>query len=90
MNTGIEPRMASGCALQLLERSIQFGHGRLAVVRLSIAAQAGADIPEPQWRYCRGVADACADHTLQALMARAERAARTRATAAAPAVAAGA
>jgi len=59
-------------ALQLLTRSIEFGHGRLAVVRLWIATEAGADIPEPHWRYCRGVVDACGDRTLTALLARAE------------------
>lgn len=67
-----EPGLARDCALQLLARSIEFDHGRIAVVRLSIAAQAGADIPEPHWRYCRRVVDACSDRTLKALLARAE------------------
>jgi len=31
------------CALSLLERSIAFRHERLAIIRLSIAVNAGAD-----------------------------------------------
>lgn len=66
-----EPGLARDCALWLLARSIEFDHGRLAVIRLSMAAGAGADIPEPYWQYCRRVVDACADRTLRALLTRA-------------------
>jgi len=43
-------------ALALLERSIAFGHERLALVRLSPAARTGADIPPSHWNYCRETA----------------------------------
>jgi hypothetical protein len=66
--------LAQESALSLLQRSIGFGHGRLAVLRLLMAVQTGADVPPQQWDYCRDVALASRDLTLQALI---ERAART-------------
>ena len=55
-------------ALSLLARSIEFGHGRLAVIRLVMAVQTGAVVSEDQWQYCRDVAtSARADDTLRAL-----------------------
>ena len=48
--------LAKECALSLLSRSIGFGHARLAVIRLSIAAHAGAEIPHSHWLYCRNAA----------------------------------
>lgn len=62
-------------ALLLLARSIDFGHGRLALIRLSMAAQAGADIPPQHWDYCRDTASRSQDITLRDLFLRAERAA---------------
>lgn len=44
--------LAKVAAIQLLERSIQFGHGRLAMLRLAIAVQSGAPIPRDHWNYC--------------------------------------
>jgi len=41
--------MARQAALSLLARSVTFGHGRLAVIRLSMAVQSGADIPQAHW-----------------------------------------
>lgn len=67
--------LAQDSALSLLQRSIGFGHGRLAVLRLLIAVQTGADVPAPHWDYCRKAAAASRDLTLQALIERAERAA---------------
>jgi len=63
--------LACESALHLLERSIAYGHRRLAIVRLSIAVSAGADIADPQWRYCREAADASRDPALQSLFLRA-------------------
>jgi hypothetical protein len=37
--------LARDCALSLLNRSISFGHRRLAVIRLAMAVRAGAEIP---------------------------------------------
>ena len=55
-------------ALSLLARSIEFGHGRLAVIRLVMAVQTGAEVSEAQWEYCKNVAtSARADETLRAL-----------------------
>ncbi|MHB1701988.1 MAG: hypothetical protein ACYCSN_18035 [Acidobacteriaceae bacterium] len=39
-------------ALWLLDRSIAFGHRRLAVVRLAMAVRVGASISPEHWRYC--------------------------------------
>lgn len=60
-----QSRLAKESALALLERSIRFGHGRLAVIRLGIAVQAGADIPPDCWSYCRDAIAECADLNLR-------------------------
>lgn len=39
-------------ALWLLDRSIAFGHRRLAVVRLAMAVRVGAAVGAERWRYC--------------------------------------
>jgi hypothetical protein len=65
--------LAQESALSLLQRSIGFGHGRLAVLRLLMAVQSGARVPTPHWVYCREAASASRDLTLQALLERAER-----------------
>ena len=54
-------------ALHLLERSIGFGHQRLAVIRLAMAVQAGADIADAHWLYCRNAATGSRDPALQAM-----------------------
>jgi hypothetical protein len=59
--------LAGECALLLLERSIRFGHSKLAVIRLCMAFRAGADIPAGHWDYCRDAVDASRDPTLKAL-----------------------
>ncbi len=41
--------------IALLNRSIQFRHRRLAVLRLCEAAEAGAHLLDEHWRYCKGV-----------------------------------
>lgn len=60
--------LARESALHLLDRSIRFGHGRLAVLRLSIAVQAGAYPSKDQWQYCSEVALDSGDVALQAML----------------------
>jgi hypothetical protein len=55
------------CALALLERSIAFGHGRLAVLRLAVAVDIGAAVPLHNWAFCARVAKDSADPDLQAI-----------------------
>jgi hypothetical protein len=55
------------CALALLTRSIRFAHGRLAVLRLAMAVDAGASIPREHWVYCSRVAGSSGDSRLQEL-----------------------
>jgi len=53
------------CALALLQRSIEFGHGRLSVLRLALAAQAGALVPAEHWNYCKEIIERADDPTLR-------------------------
>lgn len=48
--------LAQSSALALLDRSIRFGHERLALIRLVMAVHAGAEVPAEQWAYCEDVA----------------------------------
>lgn len=67
-----EDRSLSGeCALALLERSIGFGHSRLAVVRLAMAVNAGAPVRSEHWAYCRRVAGTVDDAKLRTLFVQA-------------------
>lgn len=53
-------RRARQGALALLDRSIRFGHRRLAVRRLCEAMRLDALVPSECWRYCeKVVAEAC-------------------------------
>ncbi|MBF5006092.1 hypothetical protein [Diaphorobacter caeni] len=49
----------------LLERSMRFGHERLAMKRLQQAVDLGAALSEAHWKYCRAVALRSADRSLQ-------------------------
>jgi hypothetical protein len=87
ISAGVRPQadppaalLARESALSLLQRSIGFGHRRLAVVRLAIAVQTGAHVPAAHWTYCRDAASASRDLTLQALLQGAEHAAQTLST----------
>jgi hypothetical protein len=42
-------------ALELLSQSVQYGHERLSVRRLLLAAKSGAAIPERHWSYCERI-----------------------------------
>ena len=59
------------CASALLNRSIDYGHARLAVLRLVAAARMGADIPSAHWDYCSNVISLCKDPELRDLFSKA-------------------
>lgn len=65
--TGESQALAKEAAVKLLERSIQFGHGRLSVVRLAMAINSGAVISQEHWIYCSHVAVSSNDAITQAL-----------------------
>lgn len=74
LSTGTRPEadpgqrhLARDAALALLERSVVFGHARLAVLRLSMAVHAGADVPAPLWSYCEKAACQSQDPQIRAL-----------------------
>lgn len=77
--------LAKESAASLLERSIRFGHGRLAIIRLRIAVQAGAAVLPEQWTYCREAAARSRDEALKALFVDAARLASARPTSHTPA-----
>ncbi|MEO6321645.1 MAG: hypothetical protein ABIR56_13310 [Polaromonas sp.] len=54
-------------AVRLLRRSIDFGHGKLSVLRLAMAVNCGAQIATDDWRYCREIAASSADALTQRL-----------------------
>ena len=60
-------------ALSLLSRSISFGHGRLAIIRLGMAVHTGATVPAEHWHYCHRAAHASKDESLQLLYLSAAR-----------------
>jgi hypothetical protein len=62
VRAGLEPGrpgsvhlLSQESALALLARSIDFGHRRLAICRLSAAVQVGARVPPEHWLYCAQV-----------------------------------
>jgi len=57
-------RQARDSALALLNRSIAFSHGRLAVLRFVAAVRLGAEVPPSCLDYCRAAAEASHDPTL--------------------------
>lgn len=57
--------LSRNCALALLRRSIDWGHARLAVIRLAMAVDAGARVPREHWAYCLRMAQASRDVRLQ-------------------------
>lgn len=73
--TGESLALAKEAAVQLLERSIQFGHARLSVVRLAMAVRSGAVISHDHWNYCRQVASTSKNAGTQALFLEASQAA---------------
>lgn len=55
-------------ASALLERSIQCGHRRLAVIRLAEAVRTGAMVTPSQWHYCEGVIARTGNEALRQLV----------------------
>lgn len=53
--------------MSLPQRSVGFGHGKLAIVRLAMAVPADAEGPAPYWIYYRQAASKSRDPTLHAL-----------------------
>lgn len=76
--------LARECALSLLARSISFGHGRLAVIRLGLAVRTGAEVPAEHWDYCRAAAAASRDGEVLAMFEAAQAEAEAKAAPAAP------
>lgn len=62
-----DKHLAAESALSLLARSIGFGHRRLAVMRLVVAVESGAQVPHEHWLYCARAAQASQDRKLQDL-----------------------
>jgi hypothetical protein len=60
-------------ALQLLARSIRFGHHRLALIRLGEAVRAHAEVIPEQWAYCEETVARGMDITLHEMLAAAKR-----------------
>lgn len=65
--------LAKKSPLSLLQRSVGFGHGKLALARLAMAVQADANVPAPHWIHCRQAASKSRAPTLHALFQGAER-----------------
>lgn len=66
----VEQKKGAEGALALLERSIRFGHSRLALIRLEQAVSCGAPVSSDQWTYCYSAAMSSADVNMQALYLR--------------------
>lgn len=66
---------AKESALALLDRSISFGHDRLAVIRLSMAVDSGAEVSHAHWRYCEETVKRCRDVNLLVILHQARHAA---------------
>lgn len=60
-------------AIALLERSMDFGHGPLAVVRLALAVKSGAAVSDRHWQFCREAMARCRDPELEGWMRAAQR-----------------
>ena len=72
--------LAQEASLHLLERSISFGHTRLSVLRLAMAARTGAMIPSACWDFCHRIAVSSKDMHTQALFLEALQSAGSSAT----------
>lgn len=71
-------RLAAEAAIGLLDRSMAFGHRRLAVIRLSVAVEVGAPVSDAHWSYCQAVTDKARDAGLSSVMQRARQQHRRR------------
>ena len=55
-------------ALALLERSIRFGHGKLAVLRYLVAERLGATLSREQFLYCQEAIRVLGDEEVAAIL----------------------
>jgi hypothetical protein len=60
-------------ALALLERSIKFGHGKLAVLRYLVAERLGAPLTHQQFLYCQKVSRLLGDEEVASILRQAQR-----------------
>lgn len=60
-----EAERARASALELLDRSIRFGHDRVALLRLAAAMRLGAQVTAEQWRYCEAAMARVGDEALR-------------------------
>ena len=60
-------------ALALLDRSIRFGHGKLAVLRYLVAERLGATLSRQQFLYCQEVIRKLGDEEVAAILRQVER-----------------
>lgn len=58
-------QQARDCAIALLNRSVAYGHGRLAVLRFVTAVRLGAEVPPSCLDHCHAAAEASHDPALQ-------------------------
>lgn len=63
-----ERQVGSAAALELLAHSVQMGHDRLALIRLTEALRCGVAVPKEFWAYCESVAQRTAPSTLARLI----------------------
>lgn len=68
---------ARNSALELLDHSVRWGHGRLALHRLAVAVSVGAPVRQEQWTYCQGVYARIGDERLLNKVVNAARACTT-------------
>lgn len=66
-------QQSQAIALALLDRSIKFKHGRLALLRLKEALALGAAVDAAQWAYCKAVLAQVQDGALRAELEQARR-----------------
>lgn len=59
-----ESERARASALALLDRSIRFGHDRVALLRLAAAVRLGARVSAEQWQYCEAAMARIGDEAL--------------------------
>lgn len=71
--SAMENLCARESALQLLARSIRFGHNRLALIRLGDAVRAHAEVTPEQWAYCEKTVSDSIDSALHEMLATAKQ-----------------
>lgn len=64
-----QAELVADCARKLLQRSIDMGHHRLALIRMHNAAVLGVSLTSEQINYCKKVAIASSDREVQQLFA---------------------